>query len=69
MQKGSTAGGASRDSIRSMNTEIPHKHEGMVSGKPKLSWTSDLQGISKAITKASTNTAAVKGWARKMWVH
>lgn len=61
------AGGGSRDRLQRMNTEIPCRHAEMVSGKPKLSWGSVLQEISKP-TRAAITTSAVKGWTRKMWV-
>lgn len=67
MQKDSIAQGASRDGLRSVNAEISNRHTGVVSGKPKLSCRSDLQGISKATTRASTTITAATGWTRKMW--
>lgn len=55
------------DRLQRVNTEIPSRSTGMVSGKPKLSWGSDLHKVSKT-TKASITALAVKGWTRKMCV-
>lgn len=60
------AGGARRDRLQSMNADISRRRTAVVSGKPKLSRSSDLPVISKATTRAFVvATSAGKGWTRE----
>lgn len=56
--------GGSRERLQKRNLEI--LPECTVSGKSKLSWSWDFQGMSKATRKASFVTLVIKGWPWKM---